>query len=308
MSTQYVEEPTDQKIWSYDSGVMGPNLLVFGAIHGNEPCGPQAITRFKTQLESREISLTSGSITMVPVCNPKAYKAEQRYINCDLNRLFSPETVEDISRYDYEDSLVPRLRGLIKQSYALLDLHSYTASSFYGDNHAYVMWDNISDLSSKPWAQALAKRIGFTLEGFGNLYPGGTDTNAYAFQQNNMSLTVECGQHNSPTAPDVAYLAILDSLLYLGMISPEFVPSVDTAINPERYRLTNLVMRPNDPRSGLTSKIGWKNMEPVKKGTILAFKGNKEALFVAPEDGMVVMPKIDAPLGGEWFLYAINQP
>ena len=43
-----------EKVYSCESGVEGSNLLVFGGIHGDEPCGVYAIERLSksTNLES----------------------------------------------------------------------------------------------------------------------------------------------------------------------------------------------------------------------------------------------------------------
>jgi len=30
-------------IWTFDSGVPGPNVMVSAVVHGNEPCGPSRL-------------------------------------------------------------------------------------------------------------------------------------------------------------------------------------------------------------------------------------------------------------------------
>lgn len=92
------------KTYTYDSGVSGPNLLVTGAVHGNETCGPKAIGRLMNEFNqtSDEMHLTSGKLTLVPVCNRAAYKAGRRHLNGDWNRnldfITDPKTVEDLAR------------------------------------------------------------------------------------------------------------------------------------------------------------------------------------------------------------------
>lgn len=49
----------------FESRAQGPHLLVFGAIHGNEVCGPRALKRLITALESREIQLLRGTLTRI---------------------------------------------------------------------------------------------------------------------------------------------------------------------------------------------------------------------------------------------------
>jgi predicted deacylase len=42
-----------------------------------------------------------------------------------------------------------------------------------------------------------------------------------------MALTLECGQHEDPEAPEVAYRAIVNSLLHFGLIEGE-APAVQS--------------------------------------------------------------------------------
>ena len=56
----------------------GPRLLVLGAVHGNETCGPTAISRVIADCQAGRISIARGEVTFVPVANPRAYRQRTR--------------------------------------------------------------------------------------------------------------------------------------------------------------------------------------------------------------------------------------
>ena len=102
-----------------------PNILIFWAIHGNEPCWTLAIKKVIQQLRNNQIILHKGSVTFVPIANKPAYELNKRYIDQDLNRIIwkytSPTTVEQ--------SISQELISLIEECDILLDIHSTTESS-----------------------------------------------------------------------------------------------------------------------------------------------------------------------------------
>ena len=71
----------------YDSQIPGPKLLLLGAIHGNETAGTKAILKLKKALDKKQITLKSGQLTLLPVCNPLAYEQGVRFVEKNLNRL-----------------------------------------------------------------------------------------------------------------------------------------------------------------------------------------------------------------------------
>ena len=71
----------------YDSGVDGCNLLLLGCIHGNEISGSIEIFKLKEKLDNGEITLLSGRLTLMPICNPLAYEAKTRFVEKNLNRI-----------------------------------------------------------------------------------------------------------------------------------------------------------------------------------------------------------------------------
>lgn len=49
----------------------GPRFLVTAAVHGNETCGTRALARLIAALDSGQLRLLKGQLTLVPVTNPR---------------------------------------------------------------------------------------------------------------------------------------------------------------------------------------------------------------------------------------------
>ena len=79
----------------------GLSLLVLAAVHGNETAGTQACRRIIDEIERGALALKNGKMTLVPVCNPEAYRRDVRNIDENLNRVM---TVHDNPR-SYEQIL-----------------------------------------------------------------------------------------------------------------------------------------------------------------------------------------------------------
>ncbi|MFX5656441.1 succinylglutamate desuccinylase/aspartoacylase family protein, partial [Acinetobacter baumannii] len=62
--------PSSLRRLQYAAFTPGPRLLILGAVHGNETCGTQAITRLQRELDSGQLRLQRGLLTLVPVTNP----------------------------------------------------------------------------------------------------------------------------------------------------------------------------------------------------------------------------------------------
>ena len=79
-------------IHQVESSKPGPTLVFFGGIHGNEPAGIFALKKVLSQISESEIK---GSIYAI-TGNLKALKTGQRFIDEDLNRIWSKSQVSTI--------------------------------------------------------------------------------------------------------------------------------------------------------------------------------------------------------------------
>lgn len=300
---------------SFSSLKSGARLIVLGAVHGNETCGTHAIRRVIAEIESGQLGLVSGSITFVPVTNPLAYARHQRMGDRNLNRNLAPTDTP----IEFEDHIANWLCPLLAQHDVLLDLHS-----FHTAGKPFVMLgpqDNHGTL--EPFARsaeetALALRLGVSrfVDGWLDTYAAGVarrlaagvstgeadvhygvGTTEYMRAQGGIALTLECGQHDDPAAPDVAYRAIRNTMAHLGLTAEARpVPASGT----EALRLYQVVDRAH---TGDRFVRDWASFDQVPAGEVIGTRHDGSPV-AADRDGYVVFPNPGALPGQEWFYLA----
>lgn len=98
----------------------GISLLILAAVHGNETAGTQACFRIIDEFNRGALRLTGGHLTLVPVCNPEAYRKDVRCIDENLNRVIKMHD----NPQSYEQRLANEICPLIRSHRFTLDLHS----------------------------------------------------------------------------------------------------------------------------------------------------------------------------------------
>lgn len=298
----------------------GVRLIVLGAVHGNETCGTQAIRRVMAEIQAGARPILAGSVTLVPITNPLAYARKQRMGDRNLNRNLYPKTPP----MDFEDQVANWLCPLLAQHNVLLDLHSFHTA---GEPFVMLGPDNNAG-TLEPFAQAaqeeaLALRLGVRrlVDGWLDTYAAGvqrriaqypneadtrelnTDprygvgTTEYMRSVGGYALTLECGQHDDPAAPEVAYRAILNTLAHLGLIAQPAPPAV---ANPEALRLYQVIDKAHIDDS---FSRAWASFDPVAAGQLIGMRQDGSEVL-AEDDGFIVFPNPQALPGQEWFYLA----
>lgn len=300
----------------------GPRLLVTGAVHGNEVCGTLAIRRVLAELDAGTLVIRRGSVTFVPVCNPLAFQRGQRGGDRNLNRALEPKPTPQ----DNEDRLANWLCPILAAHDGLLDLHS-----FHSGGAPFVMvgpHDNAGPL--EPFAQAaveegLARVLGvpravdgwlgtyadgvaqrraqaladgLAPESLPELHPRyGVGTTESMRSQGGWALTLECGEHTSPAAVDVASQAIHRTLAHLGLID---APPPAPVAGMQCMRLFTVVDRQHADDRFVRD---WQSFDPVRAGEAIGHRADGSAVC-APDDGWIVFPNTRAGARQEWFYLA----
>ncbi|RYZ12624.1 MAG: succinylglutamate desuccinylase [Comamonadaceae bacterium] len=298
----------------------GPRLIVLGGVHGNETCGTAGIERVHAEIEGGALQLARGTLTLVPVANPLARRLKRREGERNLNRSFRP----DMAGGDYEGELTRRLCPLLASHDVLLDLHSFQSR---GDAFAMI-GPRDNDGALEPFARAaeegrLARHLctGRVVEGWLDIYAEGLrrrgrpldekalafgwGTNEYMRSQGGYGVTLECGQHDDPAAPEVAHRAIHAALRVLGMVeeAPEHADeSAGVPPHPELLRLRSVTDR-LDAGDRLVRE--WATFDRVKAGEPIGVRHGGEVVN-APGDGFIVFPNAEATPGTEWFYFAVE--
>jgi predicted deacylase len=262
----------------------GPRLLVLGAIHGDEPCGPLAIGRIIEEIESGALTLARGTLACIAVANPEAQARNARFVEENLNRIFK-EWPEPSS---YEQRLANVLAQEVRDCDYLLDIHSMTAKS------EPTVFVDFPTPENRALAQVLGMR--YAILGWPELYADSAylasyDTTQYAHAVGKPGVLIECGQHEDPEAAEVAYRALRAALMHLSMIEGAAEPLPLASV-----RMRELYIKRSDedafPRD-------WRHLDPFEKGDVLA--STPAGDIVAGFDGVMLLPKKGHPVGTEWF-------
>jgi predicted deacylase len=296
----------------------GPRLMISGAVHGNETCGPDAIRRVLADLDAGKLLITSGSVTFVPVANPLAYARRERTGDRNLNRNLTPTD----HPADFEDFVGNWYCKLLAQHDALLDLHSTRAN-----NQAFAMLgppDNKGPL--QPFAhadqeRALARHLGVKrfVDGWLDTYAIGVErrlraaamagtpskslstdprygigSTEYMRSVGGYAITLECGQHDDPESPNVGYRAILNTLAFLGMID---APKPDAVQDYEALHMYDVI---DKMHAGDTFSREWVSFDPLRKGDLIGTRHDGSPVL-AEKDGFILFPDAKAEPGNEWF-------
>jgi predicted deacylase len=298
----------------------GPRLIVTGAVHGNETCGTKAIQRVMAEIDSGKLLVANGSVTFVPVTNPLAYQLVQRSGERNLNRNLFPND----DPQDFEDQIANWLCPLLAQHDVLLDLHSFNAES-----EPFVMMgplDNDGPLQPFKHAQkerALARRLGVRrfVDGWLATYGAGVQrrmsdasqlqtvlrygvgTTEYMRSTGGYALTLECGQHNDPAAPDVAYRAIMNTLAFLKVIeAPEPQP-----VPADQMEALSMVVVHDKMDKGDSFVRTWSSFDPVTKGQQIGVRADGTPV-TSELDGRILFPDVNAGANQEWYYLTRANP
>jgi predicted deacylase len=318
-----MKQPSHLRIHQFAGLQPGPRFIVTGAVHGNEVAGTSALFEVIRQLDAGELTLLRGTLTLVPIVNPLAHRLQRREGDRNLNRNLRPPAVPQ----DFEDRIARQLCPLFAQHEGLLDLHS-----FQNPGPAFAMLgprNNTGELEPfrhEAVESALVARLGVSriVEGWLSTYAlglkrrqarphdgsrtanlisdphYGVGTTEYMRSVGGWAITLECGQHNDPGGPRVARLAILRSLVHLGMLDASVVEPHQPAQPPELLQLYDVIDRES---MGDQFEREWASFDPIEAGQRIGTRASGEAVL-APSAGRIVFPNTKSQPGTEWFYLA----
>ena len=308
---------------SYPEGrevLPGERLLVLvGGLHGNEPAGVRAILKFFEELKQENLALHGHVIGLAG--NRPALEEGERYIDCDLNRLWSedfvafdrsrtevPSAVSEIPRaaelaefYEQQEILEELQKALSrKPSQAiLLDLHSTSAD---GSPFA-IMADT---LQNRPLAMSLGIPVLLGLEE----RVEGTLLSWFS-EMGHSALCVEGGQNGLDSTLEHHLAVIWITLVTAGLVEAENVPRFETHLEtlsstawglPDLCEIRYRYEVPVD--TDFRMEPGFTNFHIVSRGTHLAnlTRDGKTTRIHCPHDGQLIMPRYQGQGNDGFFL------
>ncbi len=134
---------TELEVFEFGEG--SPEILITGGVHGGEATGIYVAQKIIDYLDKND--LLKGKITVMPICNPSAYRGKERtspYDNLDMNRIFPGDQDGSISQRTASEIW----NIAIKTDY-LIDLH---CCGSWGYSYTLALWqdnDEILEFANK---------------------------------------------------------------------------------------------------------------------------------------------------------------
>jgi len=275
-------------IGKYTSNKKGPLLFVTAGIHGNEPSGVQALEEVFKQLEKTKPKIEG---TLVGVSgNHKALNQNKRYIDEDLNRVWTEENIKQKKDESHEQKEMWEIIEILKQypdkdfnKRYFLDCHTTSSASL-----PYVSVQEVND--NDAWAHNFPT---FIVRGFSDIITG--DIDHYLSRIGMTGFVFEAGQHEDKASVEnhegVIWLALKEACnLDLSQIEtyPDCVNRFAEKNAPEQ-KTFELVHR-HGLKDSDTFKMepGYENFQKIKKGELLARQNGEE--LKSEWDARIFMP------------------
>jgi murein peptide amidase A len=135
---------------------------IFATIHGDEPEGALALTRFVGELEKNREIAKGFAVFLYPVCNPTGFEDNTRHSRSgkDLNREFWNESIEPEIRHLESEICMHAFDGIIT-------LHSdNTSDGLYGFVSGAVLSENLLEPALSEARQFLPRNRRRVIDGF----------------------------------------------------------------------------------------------------------------------------------------------
>ena len=283
----------ERKIGTYGHGNEGPLLFFIGGIHGNEPSGVFALRRVFHKLYALKPAFYGKIIGLSGNC--KALAQEKRYMDRDLNRVWSEEEIKKIlekppqDRNSEEHEMVELLRYMeaaIKSDYepqVYVDLHT---TSGKGGLFSIIT----DDEKNRKLAEKLYAPIVFNL-----VDELALTVNKFFENRGLTGIAFESGQHHDPLSIDLHEAAIWVLMVECGCVYRDDIP--DYQVYPERLRLATENMaryvrvtyrHDISPEDEFIMNDGYENFQRIRAGEPLA--KDRKGIISAPSEGLMLMP------------------
>ena len=272
----------------------GPAVLIVAGMHGNEPATIAAARSVAAKLEGLPVY---GRIALA-LGNLSAIAAGERFLDYDLNRLWTSERMELLAsgqplpgRYQ-EDVEQQELFDFFEEFYSrhlrphyLLDLHSASSVSqpfsiVFGDGSSYGFAKEI-DVPCVIWPDDDPRWEGVML--------------GYASRRNIFGAAIEAGPLYDLGTSRYLEACVWQALVAAGSIGESDIPALDEhhdaladVKNGAPDSIDVVYKHAVSPSDRFKMEPGFVNLQPVKKGQVLARDG--QGIVEAESDGHLLFP------------------
>ncbi len=267
-----------------------PYIGVGGSMHGNEPCGAEAIRHIASAFENGELSPAKGTIFLVHA-NPEATSQGRRHTpeGEDLNRLWDFEFTETLREeaWGYEHHRALELKEVLGELDVFLDLHSAgTATPAFGVSNGEAHIDE------------LAKQIGIAY--LVQSWYGLADKVIIGFLKlaGIPAMSVECGSHGDPGISETAQRIAMNFLRVTGAIDDGH------PTNGSEVRTVHVVETITKPSVEFHFGAQWTGFQRLAPGTLV---GRDRVTEIRTSRACyAVLPNLDVEVGDDVIYLAVD--
>jgi len=267
-----------------------PYIGVGGSMHGNEPCGADAIRRIASAFKSGELQPVKGTVFLIHA-NPEATSQGRRHTpeGEDLNRLWDFDFAETLREeaWGYEHHRALELKGVLGELDVFLDLHSArTATPAFGVSNGEAPIDEI------------AKQVGIAY--LVQSWYGLADKVIIGFLKlaSVPALSVECGSHDDPEISETAHRIAMNFLRVTGAIED------GNTANGSDVRTVHVVETITKPSEDFGFGAPWLGFQELEPGTLVGRDRVTEIRVSQP--CYAVLPNVDVEVGDDVIYLAVD--
>ena len=308
-------------IGTFGGTLPGPLVIVLGAVHGNEPAGIRALEWVFDALENARRDepdfIFKGKIIGL-VGNVQAFQRQHRFIQQDLNRVWTPDFIEKSRAQPSKNTLgesqeVAQLYDLISAELCahtrgpvvFLDLHTTSAEggvfSIPADEAESL---DLAQHLGATTILGLQASIEGTLLGFaksGGFTPDCRKNAPIA----PICVAFESGQHQAPNSATRAAIAIVRCLHAMKNMAPQHLANVDDNMSAPFMASLPPVVRfqyAHSIKAGDAFKMrpGYANFQAISAGEHLA--DDVHGPIFSPDNGLILMPLYQAKGSDGFFI------
>jgi len=311
-------------IGTFEGEMPGPLILVIGALHGNEPAGVRALELVleALELERRDNPNFNFRGKLVGlVGNLQAFRTHQRFLEQDLNRMWTEDFLEAIKASNHEnltnesrevrhlfDCIVAECQASKSETTVFLDLHTTSAEGGVFS----IPTDEAESLQlarnlGAPAIVGLQASISGTLLGFA--IKGGFSIKPSESKIKNptspICVAFEAGQHESPQSTTRSAIAIVRCLRAMESISIKDVMDFEATLTLPNFAYIPPIVRFRyahhiEAEDGFKMRPGYINFQPILQGEHLA--DDIHGPVLSPDKGLILMPLYQAKGSDGFFI------
>lgn len=277
----------DRLLYSQNNDIKGATLICFGGLHGNEPAGINGLQKVIKSITTGQIRLNGNFYAIAG--NKAALEKSVRYLDTDLNRLWTKKDLEALQSSDEltlseqheQKEILTTISAILKQHdgpFVFVDFHTTSSDT--------IPFITISDaLNNRKLSNAFNIPIVLGIEEFldGPLL-------SYINEYGHVSIGLEAGQHDNETSGWHCEAFTWLVLEHLGMVDKSAFPyqEFNRLLNVENGFYEIIYRYALKDATYFDMNEGFENFTPIVKGQELAYHNGE--IVKSPHDGLIFMP------------------